>query len=308
MPELKTDEYDALNDSLSSQLAEHRADKLTEAAPEKPEEEEKPETEVEGEAEETEQSEQPEETEGDETEEKPDEAASQPAGQVVKLTVGGREVEVSSETAEAIRREMDARAGRYGSELQQLREQIARLEGVTSAQVKKVEKDEDIEPPDPELLNPASEKFDPASYHEQMLAYQEALVVGVTQRLEERRTKATETTQQQQADAQKWTAYVAAFYESAPELADKRDIVTAVYRANFETLKALPSDADVYRELRRLTHARIEKLAPAAKPAAPKAPTLSSSRPATVSASRKAEDKDETMTDAIVARRRAMGL
>lgn len=264
-------EIDALNESLTDLLTKGHTTPAEEA-PEAPEPSEASDT--------------PEAAEAPEAPDAPDAPeATDDAPPVTKLTLAGREVEVSSDIADLVRREIDTRAGVHGSQIQDLREQVARLEGLTTAQLKRAEKEvaaeDDVLPPDPELLNPASDSFDPKSYQAQMIAYQEAVVVAALAAIEERRQTETATTAKATHDQQVWTDYVARFYESAPELADKRDIVTAVYRANFDRLKALPSDADVYTELRRLANARIHEIAGtvAPKKEAPKAPTLSSSRP-----------------------------
>src|SRR5881396_4105746 len=59
----------------------------------------------------------------------PEEAPASPTR--TKVYLGGRELEVDPDIADAIRSEIDTKAGRYGSELQRMREQIARLEGAT---------------------------------------------------------------------------------------------------------------------------------------------------------------------------------
>jgi len=295
------DDIQALNDSLSAQLHELRAGRVHEAVAEEP----APEAEAAAEAE----TEEPEAEATQETEEPAEEQEAETAGKpaqplTVKLSLGGREVEVSAEVADLVRRDQDTRAGTYGSDIQRLREQVARLEGAHESQAQ--EPEEDVNPPDPELLNPASDKFDPREHQRQLLEYNEAVVVAALQDLEGGRRKEAETASESQSRQQAWAQYVEGFYRHAPELAKDRDIVTAVYRASFEDLRRLPSDAAVYEELRRRSNERIQSLVQAraqAKPA-PKAPVLSSRR-AAAPAPAKGPESEDTLTDLLRERRAA---
>jgi hypothetical protein len=306
------DDIESLNDSLTAQLHELRAGKQEQAASEEPAA--AAEAGVEAATAATESGDADEagaDTEATEQAESGEEGAEQdaPDKAPVKVTLGGREVEVDPDVADLIRRDLDTRAGTYGAELQRLREQVSRLEGAASVRREEPDVEPDVQPPDPELLNPASEKFDPRLYNEQMLAYHEAVLVTTVQGLEDQRRAETTTAQTKHQQEQSWAQYVAKFYEANPDLAGAKEVVTAVYRESLQDLRQLPSDEAVYAELARRSRTRAKTIASSfSTPAAPKAPVLASSRAAGPSAKPKAVEREDTITDLLRQRREAAAL
>jgi hypothetical protein len=225
-----------------------------------------------------------------------------------KLTLGGKEVEVDEDAEGAFRREIDSRAGKWGSEKQRLENEIARLraENETAKRGKPTAEDtaddtddEDVKPPSDDLNDPTSEKYSPREWARQSRLYNEALVLHGMRAVETNRQQEAAAQVSQRQDAERREAVISRFYtDIAPELNDYREVVGAIYvkhKADLDVL-ARENPDDAMKALKRLAVARLAKIAEAGRIAeAP--PTMGTSRRAVATSKvvPTADEEDESL-------------
>lgn len=183
--------------------------------------------------------------------------AAAPAGDSTRIVLGGVAYDVPAPLADAFRKERDRIAGQAGSRIQHLERRVAELEDDYEEEPQVVAPG--VNAPDPANLDPASEKYDPAKYHRDNMAYQQYLVAAGLQQVEQRRLEEQRIAADQQRQASDWQRHVTAFYQTNPELRGNEDLVDAVWRNNFPKLKDLPLE-EGFSELAKLSKNRLIQL------------------------------------------------
>lgn len=258
--------------------------------------------------------------------EQPAADAAKPSAEVAavpkrKLTLGGKEVEVDEDAEGAFRREIDSRAGKWGSEKQRLENEIARLRAENAAATRRKPTEEaidddpdDVKPPvepDDELLNPESPKYNLTKYAEQNREYRrqsrlytESLVLNGMRAVEQSRQQENATLETQRQESSRRQAVLDRFYtEIAPELSDYREVVGAIYLKHKPELEQLARENpdEAMKQIRKLALARLAKIAEAGRTAeAP--PTMGTSRRAAAvkPAPTKEDDEDDGSLSSLV--------
>lgn len=194
---------------------------------------------------------------------------------LARVVLDGVAFDVPENLATAFTKERDRVAGVLGSRLQQAESRLRSLEEEDPEDSRST--DNVIRPPDPKLLDATSDHYDPARYHNENLAYQQALVSEGMRQVEERRLgeqQAAQRTSDQQAN---WNRQVDQFYQSNPELKGCEDVVDAAWRKNFNALKDLRPE-EGFKELAKLSKERIVQLSERGKRVgAPRQPHLETS-------------------------------
>ncbi len=238
------------------------------------------------------------------------EAANAPT--LVEVELDGRKFQTPKETAEAFNRAIskarDTTAGTRGSELQSLRERLAKVEGATAAATATTDpaKPVGLQPPNPEL---AIEN--PAEHQRQMIEYVDAKQTEKIDKIAAEYRAAEDLKALETARVNAWGAHCDAFY-AKPEnaiLRDNRDIVDLVLEANKTALAPL-SVEDGFTELGRLVKERLARLTGPARTAkvqgAAKPPVLEGSNRRESAVAPPAEDEGpRSLTEALKARRKA---
>ena len=205
-----------------------------------------------------------------------------------KVVLGGQEYVVPSDVATALRRERDRIAGEYGSRLQQYERRLAAVEAENEPEP---ESRNELSPPDPSLLDPASDKYDPARYSRENVAWTNHLVESTAYALERRRADEQHQAQALSDQATRWDRQVNQFYLDHPELRGKEDVVDAMWRKHFTELKDL-APAEGFAELASRTKERIVQLSEAGKQiSGRRQPVLESSASARAVSQREVEEE-----------------
>jgi hypothetical protein len=173
---------------------------------------------------------------------------------LVEVSVKGRKVRMTKEAADVLeefRREVRERDGRLGGENAQLRERLARLEGMLETVARPKETGPALpSPPSPELA-----RLDFDEYHRQLLQYQAAMMIHQQQEIENSLVSRYQAEREKEMKDRAATMWVERFYAKYPHLAKThlRPIVQSVY---YENAKEINNEADVER-----AHARLAELA-----------------------------------------------
>jgi len=207
----------------------------------------------------------------------------------------GVEYEVTPALAGALQKERDRVAGAYGSRLQQYERRLAALESQDDEP--EAPAPAELQPPNAKWLDATSDDYDPERYHRENLAYQHALVEAGLQAVENRRHEEQDAARAQATQQQNWSRNVSQFYQDNPALRGKEDLVDAVWRANFASLKDL-SIPDGFAKLAELSKGRLVQLSEEGRrAAAPRQPRLETSSAAR--ANRAPEVDEEAATEPI---------
>lgn len=180
---------------------------------------------------------------------------------LVEISIRGKRVRVTKEAAEAYREYINRvrdRDSRHGGEISKLRENLARLEGrLTTGAIEPTI--QAPSPPDPSLARTNWE-----AYHQQLVAYQNALIattkLELQQAYQNERTRESED-ERRVADNTRW---VRGFFSQFEELNDPnvRGIVQAVYSEHGGEIDSLAtaSTQEAYDRLAELTNERLVAL------------------------------------------------
>lgn len=218
-------------------------------------------------------------------------AAPAPAATTRKLVLDGVEYEVDPALATALRKEQDRVAGTYGARLQQYERRLAALEAGVDEPEPEDTRQAGLQPPDPKWLDATSDSYDPQRYHQANLEYNHALVSAGIEAVESRRHEEAQIAASRASQQENWNRHVSKFYQDHPSLRGNEDLVDAVWRGNFASLKDLDLEAG-FRRLGELANARLVQLTENGKrQAAPRAPRLETS--ASARANRAPEPTEE---------------
>jgi len=185
-----------------------------------------------------------------------------------RINIGGTAFDVPADVADAFRREVNRRDGEHGARLQQLQERLARLEEDRTEDSRPAQESAQLQPPDDRLA-----LEDPVEHARKQREYNEALVHRTALALEQRRYEEAQQRQQESQRESAWNSAVQQFYRGHPELKGAEDVVDAVWRNNYNTLKDLPVK-DGFEELARLSADRLVGLTEHGKKVASKRVTL----------------------------------
>lgn len=206
----------------------------------------------------------------------------------VEVSFQGKKFKADPALAAALedyRKEINRRDGTHGSELETLRRQVADLTArVDSNQIvddEAEEEEEEIAPPDPNLLV-LGDSYDPAKYHQQLMAFTEANIASAERRGEK---KYMDAEAQKSAEAKRqsdWKEHVDKFYKKNEDLAPFQDVVDMVWKtpAVINEIRNLPVD-EGFERLAEIARERIFGIAQKAGTmrAKPKTPHLEGGRP-----------------------------
>ena len=212
--------------------------------------------------------------EGEDTEqgeeEEPEQQEEQGDG-LVDVRIKGRTVRMTPDDAAAydqLLSEVRERDGRLGGELSQLRERLARQEGMLTG----LQKPETVEMPTPPPASLAMENWEEwhrqwVTYNARMMQLQREELHGEYQAAEAQRTRMDAESRQNVAWAQR-------FYNDYPHLDDPelKDTIQAVYVRNKPTIDGLGTVEDQYAKLAELAEQRILAIKRAGKPGSTERP------------------------------------
>jgi len=183
---------------------------------------------------------------------------------LVEISIRGKRVRVTKEAAEAYREYINRvreRDSRHGGEISKLRETLARLEGrVESGRISRDDEPQAPTPPDPALARTNWE-----AYHQQLVAYQNAMIAHT--KLELKREYQTERARESDDERRvaENTRWVRGFFGQYEELSDPnvRGIVQTVYTEHGAEIDSIAgvSTQEAYDRLAELTNERLVALA-----------------------------------------------
>ncbi len=222
-----------------------------------------------------------------------------------KVRLGGKEYELPEDLAVAVERERDAAAGRRGSELQALREEVRQLR----ESVNKPRTAEKPEPKGPQRPDPKLMFEDPERFLREQDAYYEALVEQRTAALREQYEQDKQRTLTEAERKAVLQRRLDQFYRDNPELVGFEDLVTLTWNRHYDELKDLSLD-EGFDRLKELTHTRIATLTGKVRPkeesdgGRPAAPRLEGSRPRATAAPKKEKEEDKPLSLSAMIRRK----
>jgi len=167
------------------------------------------------------------------------ESAANETPEVVEVSIRGRKVKMSAEDAEAYQefvRDTRDRDGRLGGEMQNLRDRLAKTEGMLEVTQRAVKPADEIRPPDPKL---AEEDF--GEYNRQWQVYTDAKTARVrAELLDEIESRENRRTQVQSEDDVA-SRFVSTFYSRHEHLSDPetKDVVQLVYQKHAQEIDGL---------------------------------------------------------------------
>ncbi len=212
-------------------------------------------------------------------------AAAVVAPETVVITLNGAQYTVPKALAAGIEQERDKAGTEYG---QRVAAQYQTRHAQDSARIAELEEEEpapgnELKPPSPQDLIDNPEK-----YHADNKAWTEHLVTSQVAQVDEKHTNAANARDRETAMAADWKEAVTKFYVEYPHLADDKDIVDTVWRANFQLIGSMTPEAG-FKKLADLSSTRIAKIVERGK--AGKAPKLETSGGAAVKVDKGAEDE-----------------
>lgn len=198
---------------------------------------------------------------------------------LVSVRLGDRTVNVPEDVAELYQRELNARDGRHGAELQQLRGQVEQLQAAMQEPDDNHDTYTGPREPDPDLL-----LTNPDEFVRQNSEYQAALINAAGAALEQRHQEDLHQLKTQIDRDRQWQSITDRFYEKYPafKTPNRAKIVNLVYQENKQELAPLSIEEGLDR-IAELASAFMVEVAEAGKEEAGKrrTPTLESSRRAT---------------------------